>query len=301
MKQRITSFVFVVSAFFAPVGRADPYLPFTNYLPPTTLNVEEVQTGYNDFCRDDQGHINTYHCVDKTIREMERRYDRLKDTCDHRGLFALAYLETTYEYQSASLEEGFFIDPEFVNHEDVIFAKFYFDAYDAWEEGRIADVPPAWRLSFESSTNKEVKTLGDVFLGISAHINRDLPIVLATIGLTDPETGLTRKTDHDNVNAFLARVSLDPAVQASWDPSFSSGIPGTSGATLLLVQGWRENAWRYAERLVEAESPEEEAAIIEEIEVYAYLQGVALRTSNLYLAPLQNSSSRDAYCATHGG
>ena len=278
-------------------ARADEYIPFTDYLPPTTLNAEEYQSGYNDYCRDDRGHVDTYRCVDKVIREMKKRYDGLWSTCDHRGIFALAYLETTKEYQRASREPGFFRDPEFLNHEDVIFAQLYFDAFDDWQAGRIQAIPPAWRLAFSASSKKRVNTSGDVLLGISAHINRDLPIVLATIGLTNPVTGDSRKPDHDKVNAFLVRVQLDPAVQAAWDPTYVSGIPGTSSATLTLIQTWREAAWRWAERLVGARTPAEEADILAQIELYAYEVGLGLQASTSYVAPLQTSATRDAYCA----
>lgn len=294
--------VLMVMVMLVPSGAwAQGYIPFTDYLPPTTLNPEEFQSGYNDFCRDDTGHVDTYKCVDKVIREMERRYDGLWNVCDHRGLFALAYLETTKEYQRASLEPGFFRDPGFLNHEDVIFAQLYFDAYDDWQAGRLEKVPPAWRLSFSASSKKRVNTLGDVLLGVSAHINRDLPIVLATIGLTDTATGDSRKPDHDKVNAFLARVQLDPAVQAAWDPTFASGIPGTpaSSVTLTLIQTWREAAWRWAERLIAARTPAEEADVLLQIEVYAYQVGLTLQTTHSYLAPLQTSATRDSYCAQH--
>ena len=121
--------------------------------------------------------------------------------------------------------------------------------------------------------------------------------MLATIGLTNPVTGDSRKPDHDKVNAFLARVQLDPAVQAAWDPTYVSGIPGTSSATLSLIQTWREAAWRWAERLVDAQTPAEEADILAQIELYAYEVGLDLQVSNSYVAPLQSSATRDAYCA----
>ena len=296
-----TTVLMVMGMLVPSAAWAQGYIPFTDYLPPTTLSPEEFQSGYNDYCRDDSGHVNTYKCVTKVIREMERRYDGLWDACDHRGLFALAYLETTKEYQRASLEPGFFRDPGFLNHEDVIFAKLYFDAYDDWQAGRLEKVPPAWRLSFSASSMKRVTTMGDVLLGVSAHINRDLPIVLATIGLTNTATGDSRKPDHDKVNAFLARVQLDPAVQAAWDPTFASGIPGTpaSSVTLALIQTWREAAWRWAERLVAARTPAEEADVLLQIEVYAYQVGLTLQTTHSYLAPLQTSATRDSYCAQH--
>ena len=294
--------VLVVMGMLVPSGALGPGLYPVHRLPsPDDVEPEEYQSGYNDYCRDDRGQVDTYTCVDKVIREMERRYDGLWNVCDHRGLFALAYLETTKEYQRASLEPGFFRDPEFLNHEDVIFAQLYFDAYDDWQAGRLQNVPPAWRLAFSASTKKRVNTMGDVLLGVSAHINRDLPIVLATIGLTNPATGDSRKPDHDKVNAFLARVQLDPAVQAAWDPSFASGIPGTpaSSVTLALIQTWREAAWRWAERLVGARTPAEQADVLAQIEWYAYQVGLTLQTSNSYLAPLQTSATRDSYCAQH--
>src|SRR5688572_930496 len=102
-------------------ARADGHIAFTDYLPPTTLNPEEYQSGYNDYCRDDLARIDTYKCVEKVIREMQKRYEGLWNVCDHRGVFALAYLETTKEFQRASLEPGFFRDPELVNHEAVVF------------------------------------------------------------------------------------------------------------------------------------------------------------------------------------
>lgn len=272
------------------------YIAFTDFIPPTSFDPTEYDSGYNDYC-DDNGTINTYRCVDKVIRRMEREYEALRATCDHRGVFALAYLETTKEFQRASLTPGFFDDHEFLNHEDVVFANLYFDAKEAWEEQDYSRLPPAWRLAFKASSEKRVSTLGDAMLGVSAHINRDLPITLATIGLVHPETGASRKPDHDRVNAFLARVQLDPAVQAGWDPEFSSGIPGvpTSSAMLSLIQLWREAAWRWAERLVEAETPEEEALVLQGIESYAYTEGLALLGTSAYLAT-QNSASRDAYC-----
>lgn len=277
---------------------AQTYVPFTDYLPPLTVNAEEYESGYNAYCRDDDGRLNTYRCVDRVIAEMNRRYNSFHHTCDHRGIFALVYMITTHEYQNASLEPGFFQDTEFVNHEDTVFAQFYFHAADAWARGDMAHVPPAWRVAFASAQARNVSTLGDMLLGMSAHINRDLPIVLATIGLTDPMTGLSRKPDHDRVNEFLARVVVDPDVQASWDPNFTSGVPGvpTGAALVAAIQTWREMAWRHAELLVSATTPEQEAAVIAEIELYAYTQALAMQAATRYLPIVQSSASRDMYC-----
>lgn len=281
---------------------APAYVAFTDPLPSLATTSEELRTAYDDLCRDDDGGLDTYRCVDKVIRAMTKRYVPLLDACDHRGIFALAYLETTKEYQRASLESGFFHDPEFVNHEDVVFAQLYFDAYDAYARGDRAAVPPAWRVAFDAAADRSVTTSGDVLLGISAHINRDLPIVLATIGLVDPATGASRKPDHDAVNGFLARVQLDAPIRAAWDPTYASGaeVPGLGAAALSLIQTWRENAWRFAEQLVAAQTPEEEQRILQAIEAAAYDEALVLRAATSYVAPLQSSAERDAYCAAQG-
>src|SRR4051794_8962795 len=40
-------------------------------------------------------------CIDKTIREMQRRFDPLGQSCDHNAVFSLAYLRTTQTYKWA--------------------------------------------------------------------------------------------------------------------------------------------------------------------------------------------------------
>ena len=49
-------------------------------------------------------------CIDKTIREMQRRFDPLGQSCDHNAVFSLAYLRTTQTYEWARDQAGFFND-----------------------------------------------------------------------------------------------------------------------------------------------------------------------------------------------
>jgi hypothetical protein len=228
---------------------------------------------------------------------MQERYRRLHAACDHRGLFQLFYLRTTQAYRRASLEPGFFQDTAHVNREDRVFARLYFDAFDDWEAGRRKLVPPAWRLSFKASTQQSVNSVGDALLGVSAHINRDLPFALAAIGLADPATGISRKPDHDRVNRFLARVPapLFRQVHEQWDPSFTDWGDSMTPLAIGVIQAWREAAWRWAERLVRTRTPSDRRQVEAQIEVYAYNHGLAILNANRY-QPGENSSARDAYC-----
>jgi hypothetical protein len=241
-------------------------------------------------------------CVDKVIREMTKRFDRLAQACDHNAVFALTYLRTTEEYKRAATTPGFFEDPAFVNHEDAVFAAYYFEAYDDWAAGRTAEVPKAWRVALDAARNRQLSGSGNMMLGLSAHINRDLPYVLAEIGLVKPD-GSTRKTDHDKVNHFLNLVTQPVIAELArrFDPTADDGnAPGTfdETATLQLVVAWREQAWRNAELLVNAPTAAARALVEQQIETDAYAKALALKAATAY-GLFESSAARDAHCAAN--
>ena len=241
-------------------------------------------------------------CVRKAIRTMQHQLDGLAATCDHDAVFALAYLRTTEAYLRSSMTEGFYLDPAFVNHEDIVFAELYFDAYEAWTAGRIERVPPAWRVALRAADRRQVSGQGNLLLGMNAHINRDLPFVLAAIGLATP-SGQSRKRDHDQVNVMLNGVAdaLIAEEAARFDPTMANAeVPYDLNYTGLMqmLMAWRETAWRNAERLVAAPDAAARAVVAEEIETYAYTKAQALATATGYLAPLSSSAARDSYCAS---
>ena len=273
-----------------------PFIGWTDLLP--GLTTEYDPSSEND-CT-----AGRTRCVDAVIREMGRRFDPLARSCDHDSIFALAYLRTTEEYRRTIEDPTFFEDTQFVNHEDVVFARLYFDAFDAWHAGRRQDVPAAWSIAFQAAADRAVNAQGNLSLGISAHIQRDLPFALAGIGLVKPD-GSSRKTDHDRVNIFLNRVTdnLYAELARRFDPTVDDGnLPGPADDTgvFQLIPTWRELAWRNAERLVSAPTPEQRAEVAASIEAYAASQAQLLRQTQAYPVG-RDSSERDAYCAANHG
>lgn len=243
-------------------------------------------------------------CVDNVIREMTRRWEKLG--CDHNAPFALVYLRTTEEYREAAATPGFFEDAAFVNHQDAVFADYYFQAYDDWYTGKVDRVAPAWRIAFDAADRRKVTGMGDILLGMNAHINRDLPFVLHAIGLTKPD-GTTRKTDHDAVNIFLNEVAKYVIAEAAqrYDPTIDDGdLPLTtldSNVLMSAIMGWREQAWRYAEMLRDAPTEADRARVAQLIEDQAALEALTIRTTHAYDGLLRTTRTRDRYCQSQLG
>ncbi len=226
-------------------------------------------------------------CVDAVIREMTKRFEPLAAACNHNSMFALTYLRTTEEYRRSATAPGFFSDPGFINHQDAVFARYYFDAWDAFRRGDMTATSQSWQIALQQADARKVSGLGNLLLGMSAHVNRDLPLVLAEIGLVKPD-GSSRKPDHDKVNQFLNLV-MEPLIDeaaARFDPTVDDGqIDGTTmdeTGMLQLLVGWREQAWRNAEALVNAPTEADRLLVRSEIERTAAIEANLLVVATSY-------------------
>lgn len=243
-------------------------------------------------------------CATKTIHEMDKRLGELAPTCSHNAVFSLAYLRITQGYawiRDTRNEDGtpHYADREGLNFVVEVFARAYLHAYDKWESG--GTPPGAWRIAFEAAETKRVNGNGDLLLGISAHINRDLPFVMAASGLVSPD-GKSRKPDFDKVNELLYRISpaLNAELAARFDPSMRNEDGGlTDPAIFQLILGWRERAWRNAEALVSAPTAAQRELVAQRIERTAESEAVLLLASSAYTPPLTGTEARDSHCATH--
>lgn len=235
-------------------------------------------------------------CVRGVVDEMTRRLDALGAVCDHRAPFALMYLRVTDGVPGTR-----FHDERWVSHLDALFARLYFRAFDAWRSGRRAAVPEAWRISFEAARDRDTTGLGDMLLGMNAHISRDLPYALVEAGLRESD-GTSAKVDYDAVNDLLAEVQgpiiheqslrFDPTVER-----FTSPLLGVyqSDATSVLA-GWRTEAWYNARRLLAAGTPAERRAVAETIDRSAAARARLIQAATAYPVAGGSTARRDAYC-----
>ena len=234
-------------------------------------------------------------CIDTEVRRLRAAQRRFG--CDHRGVFATTYLTLTRVLRTTVRgDPRFFRYPRYLYTEDALFADVYFNTLRDWSRGR--PVAPAWRIALETARSGQVNAGQDMLLGINAHVQNDMPFVVAALGLRTPK-GASRKPDHDRVNEVLDRAyqpvvnavaeRYDPLLfttNASWDPLDDIG-------GLEMVKGWREGVWRNAERLVNARSAAERQQVADQIHQNAALWAEAMA------APQTPGyrGQRDAYCA----
>jgi hypothetical protein len=274
-----------------------PYVPWSSYADGWTD--EYIPSSDNDCVA---GRSN---CLKATLKEQSRIADETAASCSHNAVFARAYVRMTQLYGYTRELAGYYQDVPYFNHVDAVFARYYPDAYYGWKNGDRTAVPQAWLTAFDAAKNKLVSGSGDLLLGMNAHINRDLPYVMAAVGLVAPD-GSTRKVDYDAVEAWLydATLPLIAELSARFDPSMDDGADpfGLGNWTLFqVVSAWRENAWRNAERLVSAPTPEARALVAASIESNANLIAQGILTSQSYIPMLSSTVPRDNFCAMHKG
>ena len=171
------SVLLVTGALLAPVGQQ-----VAGAEDPVSVNWTSLLPGLTDTYNPSSENVcvaGKPRCIDAVIKEMKRRFEPLGRSCHHNAIFSLAYLRTTQTYKWASDQPGYFNDTPWVNHEAAVFAKYYFAAYDNWAAGLRGQAPQAWLIAFDAAAGRRVSGSGDLMLGMSAHINRDLPLALA--------------------------------------------------------------------------------------------------------------------------
>ncbi len=240
-------------------------------------------------------------CIEETLAAMYKRFDRLWATCDHNAVFSLTYIRVTESIRKSVLD-GLYDEPKFLNHEDKVFARMYFDSTAAWERGQSSKVPTAWRIALDAGKARNVNGLGNLLMSMNAHVNRDMPFMLDALGLTRPD-GVNRKLDHDKGNRVLSPLFDDVITEltARFDASTDDvDLPGTLLDDLTLfqiLQGWREQVWRHAELLHAAETLGAKQAVAAFIETYSAALGMLIQGG----ATIDENTSkrRDAHCAEY--
>jgi hypothetical protein len=299
--------VAIASLAFAPAASADIITIPNTTTSPVYTPWSDVLPGWNDAL--DTGSSNDCasgrpNCLNVSLREELHVFTPLAQSCSHLAIFPLAYVRMTQTYGWTRDQAGYYRDVPYMNHMDAVFAKYYTDAYYNWTSGNTSAVPQAWQYAFGAGQAKTVTGAGDLFLGMNAHINRDLPFVLYASGLVESDHTTSGKSDYDAVEKWLYDDTAPLLAEAAqrFDPTIDDGTnPWVDYFTFQMVSAWRENAWRNAEALASAPDAQSRALVAAKIENDANNIAQGMLGAFAMNPTTQSNATRDAYCAAHNG
>jgi hypothetical protein len=274
----------------ALAGPGSENLPWPELLPPSPVPTT-VQPHPVDHCR-----RASVRCMDGLLRRLRAQWQRLDATCDHRALFSLAYLRITKGLRDdlARRHPRFFRYRSWFIDVIVSFSNRYFATFRDYARGR--PVPESWRVAYDEDMHGDSSGGQDVLLASNAHTQHDLPYIYADMGMRT-RGGASRKHDHDGVNAVNAAVfdGLESYYADHYDQQFTwirMTSPLDHIGTLEMVKGWREGAWRNAERLMNARSAAERRQVAASIDATANVWATMIRSGDVPGYRPQ----RDEYC-----
>jgi hypothetical protein len=198
-----------------------------------------------------------YRTLDDAVNGFGALEARYRAEHDRRAIFLTLYGIVSAEMRDRVAKRSF-EDTEWVRRYAVAFANLYRQALEDYDAGNTQKVPKAWRLCFDAAKAQSGTVLTDMFLGVNAHVNHDLPYALNGISI-EPDRQ-KRYRDHSAVNAVLGAVTERATQQIA--RLYAPGIAGldvvagnldemTSAFSLEIA---RESAWDAAVSLANARS-----------------------------------------------
>lgn len=230
------------------------------------------------------------HTADHLLTRMFSQADVWEKNGDQRYIFQRCYGMMSSN-MAAAIENGRFTDARWVNELMLRFADYYFDALDLYEKDRALS-PPVWRQAHDAAREKHLHILQHLLLGINAHINYDLPLVLYERLCTEwpmlaEEGRRVRHDDHETVNRIIAET-IDSVQDTVIEPrapfmAVVDRLMGRMDEWLLsqLIAGWRADVWRVALDLLAAGSPGQRETIRQAQEKKVLERGYELTLEDL--------------------
>lgn len=190
-----------------------------------------------------------FRTLDDVVAGLAAWEMRCRQQHDRRAIFLSLYGIVSAEMR-LRVEQRAFADNEWVHRYAVAFANLYRDAFEHYESGRLDQVPKSWRLAFDTAKAGTGLVLQDMFLGVNAHVNNDLPLALTSISI-DPDRQ-ARYRDHTAVNAVLASVTdrASERIAALYAPGLTT-LDDCAGQldemiSLFSLDVARDSAWESA-------------------------------------------------------
>lgn len=180
-----------------------------------------------------------------------------REAPDNDGLacFNVLYTQITTTV-ATGLVDGTFLDIEFLDRLDVVFANRYFDALRKWGTDRRDEVPRVWRVLLERRDDPRVAPIQFAVAGVNAHINFDLAASLdqTCAEIAAPLGHGNQRVDYDEINEIFEvkyKILRDEFTDGIVD-RFDEGAVARrlDFVSNFVVTSARDEAWESAERIV---------------------------------------------------
>lgn len=186
--------------------------------------------------------------IEEVIVTLDDIISKARQEESRRGYFAALYKQVTRQVKQ-SIEDGRFEDGQRMDRLDTAFANRYFEALEQYEAGEKPS--KCWNIAFKTEDAQGLTILQHLLLAMNAHINFDLGIAAAQMGLTDIDD---LRHDFNIINEILA--SMLNEVQRTINrlsPLFGlvDVLGGRTDETIANfgIEKAREDAWWFAVQL----------------------------------------------------
>ncbi len=232
--------------------------------------------------------------------------ERLHERGDPRAAFPEIYGVIT---RRAALEScsrsGGFLEPAWIYRLMGRFCERYLETL-AWSEAKRSQDCTAWKITYEYAAHGLTVPFQDVVLGLSAHINYDLPFGIAQT-IREFGDGVEKraryKHDHDHINALL-RESVPECFERLGDrygcrtgaTLWQHGGRVVETIVLTVLSMWREHIWNDVLALLDARDEYDRRRAVARMEWRSGMIARAIVAPNASLerapATLRNTLSR---------
>lgn len=214
----------------------------------------------------------------KTVPETLQWFAKVEEVLgpkDRRGLFLRIYHEVTLEMLNLFQEKAF-NNPEWTQRLMLRYLSFYRNAYECYQT-KACPVSAAWTRAFNENAGATYSPGIQLLLAISAHVNRDLPIVLAQLGTDFKSEELL--SDFRKISSIFSRrmprlrgvLNLyQRCPMYEWEKKF------VLDETMWAMGRTRERSWKNGEKLSQTRTLQREVALINEIEHYTRMQDLEI-------------------------
>lgn len=193
--------------------------------------------------------------IEQVLQKMDGIVDQCKIEHLRAGYFAVLYRFVTLRIKEC-IEHDEFDDNERMKQLDSIFARRFFDAFDAYYNNTGKPVTQSWTHAFDAARSSQHIIMQHLLLGINAHINLDLGIAAAET-MEGENLELIRR-DYDRINGILSSLVDDVTSNISRVSLFFGPMIRLAGdADEMLVDfsitTARDGAWEFARNYSEAQ------------------------------------------------